>query len=393
MFLHDLCGSWLEHPFWRTSFLIEDARDVQRLLEHGIDEVWIDTSRGIDVHHEPVALVRHETIDPVHVAQSPVGLPDARCLLADELARADAICRRGKAAVAELFKAARLGRAILADPINPVVDDIVGSVLRHPGALISLSCLKTTDHDTFVHSVAVSALLVALGRQLDLDAATLHDVGLGGLVHDIGKTVVPLAVLSKKGPLTDNEFLAMKSHPIDGQRILQKGVGFGPIAMEICLHHHEKLDGTGYPNRLKGDAISLFSRMSAVCDVYEAITADRCYRAGWNPGEAVRKMISWCPDHLDRQIFHAFVKVIGIYPIGSLVRLRSAHLAVVIEQAEASVVTPIVKVFFSVAKKSRIPAYLLELATADDGIVGLEDPRDWRLSEADAIWHLVQGKT
>ena len=392
MYLHGICGSWLEHPYWRTSFLIEDGRQVRRLSDSGIREVWIDIARGHDVDTPDTPT------QPELQIESMLGTGDAsplvpveRISLAQELAQAHVICGRSKAAVVAMFRDARLGKAIFADQAAPVVDDIVASVLRHPGALISLARLKFSDHDTFLHSVAVSALMVALGRQLGMDEDTLHEVGLGGLLHDIGKISLAPHILTKPGRLEDAEFLAMQEHPANGQRILLNDIDIGPVALDICLHHHEKLDGSGYPKGLKGEQISIPARMSAVCDVYEAITADRCYRAGWNPGEAVRKMQGWCPHHLDQRIFHAFVKTVGIYPIGALVRLRSEHLAVVVDQAEDSVLTPVVSVFFSIESRKQVPARRVELALGTDAIVSLEDPRDWRLRESDAIWRLVEG--
>lgn len=391
MYLHDICGSWLEHPFWRTSFLIEDGRHVRRLGDSGIHEVWIDTARGFDVDAPDTPTLPDLQIEPIVAVAAPRTAPVERASLAEELTRAHAICGRSKAAVVAMFKDARLGKAIFADQAKPVVDDIVGSVLRHPCALISLARLKFADHDTFLHSVAVSALMVALGRQLGLDDDTLHEVGLGGLLHDIGKITLAPHILTKPGRLADAEYLAIKGHPADGQRILLNDIAIGPIALDICLHHHEKLDGSGYPVGLKGDQISIHARMSAVCDVYDAITADRCYRGGWNPGEAVRKMQGWCPHHLDQRIFHAFVQTVGIYPVGALVRLRSEHLAVVVDQAEKSVLTPVVNLFFSIASNRKVPPQRVELAFGIDAIVSLEDPRDWRLGEPDAIWRLVEG--
>ena len=154
------------------------------------------------------------------------------------------------------------------------------------------------------------------------------------------------------------------------------------------LHHHEKVDGSGYPKRLKGDEISLYAKMGAVCDVYDAITSNRPYKAGWDPAESIRKMTEWCNGHFDGRIFQAFVKSIGIYPTGSLVKLASGRLGVVIEQSEKSLLAPKVKVFFSTKSKLYIPPELIDLSRPDacDKIVGREEAATWGISDIDRFW-------
>ena len=130
--------------------------------------------------------------------------------------------------------------------------------------------------------------------------------------------------------------------------MLLAGSGATPEALDVCLHHHEKVNGKGYPHGLQGDEISLYSKMGAVCDVYDAITSNRPYKAGWDPAESIQKMAQWAKDgHFDERIFQAFVKSIGIYPTGSLVKLKSGRLGVVVEPGSKSLLSPMVRVFFS----------------------------------------------
>jgi HD-GYP domain-containing protein (c-di-GMP phosphodiesterase class II) len=261
-------------------------------------------------------------------------------------------------------------------------------VSRNPGALISLARLKTADDYTYMHSVAVCAMMVALSKQLGLDEEQTRSAGLAGLMHDLGKAAMPMDVLNKPGKLTDAEFKIIKTHPEEGHRLLLTGSKIDPMMMDVCLHHHEKMDGSGYPKGLKGDEISLFAKMGAVCDVYDAITSNRPYKAGWDPAESLRKMAEWANGHFDRKVFQAFVKSLGIYPVGSLVRLTSGRLGVVVEQTGKSLTTPSVKVFFSTKSNMRIVPVLVDLSVPGtiEKIAGREDPAKWRFADLNELW-------
>ena len=390
MFLQELCGSWLEHPFWRTSFKITDPKDIRRIVESGIRDVWIDTAKGLDVAPPVVAQAAPEpAAEPAPVvAPEELPAPPARVEAAAELQRAARIVSTAKEAVTSMFQEARMGQAIDAESAGPLVEEIAGSVLRNPGALISLARLKTKDDYTYMHSVAVCALMVALGRELGLDEKMIREVGLAGLLHDIGKMAIPLDILNKPGKLTDSEFVCVKSHPEEGWKMLQEGRGVGETTPDVCLHHHEKVDGSGYPHRLAGDAISLVAKMGAVCDVYDAITSNRPYKAGWAPTESLRKMTEWSNGHFDPTVFRAFVKAVGIYPLGSLVRLQSGRLGVVVSQTGKSLLTPQVKVFFSTRSNAHVRPELVDLDRpgCPDRIVDHEDPSRWGFGDLSEMW-------
>ena len=179
-----------------------------------------------------------------------------------------------------------MGKALDAANALPLVEEITDSVSRNPGALINLARLKTIDDYTFMHSVAVCALMVALAREMQLSDEDVRQAGLAGLLHDVGKMMIPLSILNKPGKLTDEEFDIIKSHPVAGYEMLLEGVGVGEIALDVCLHHHEKVDGSGYPHKLDADKITLFAKMGAVCDVYDAITSNRPYKAASRPVES-----------------------------------------------------------------------------------------------------------
>lgn len=281
-----------------------------------------------------------------------------------------------------------MGKALSSDDALPIVEEISTSVMRNPGALIGLARLKDKDDYTYMHSVAVCALMVALARQLGLNDEQVRQAGLAGLLHDVGKMMIPLSILNKPGKLTDAEFEKMRSHPAEGHKMLLEGSGIGEAALDVCLHHHEKVDGSGYPERLTDAQISLYAKMGAVCDVYDAITSNRPYKNGWEPAESLRKMAEWSKGHFDTTIFHAFVKSVGIYPIGSLVKLESGHLGVIIEQTEKSLLKPILMVFFSIKSNCRITPELLDLSkpTCKDKIVSHENPAKWNIHDVQELW-------
>jgi HD-GYP domain-containing protein (c-di-GMP phosphodiesterase class II) len=395
MHLHAMCGAWLDHPFWRTKFILRDPADLDKLRASSVKEVWIDAAKGRDVdvpepgvaprRGAPSAAVRERAASSV--AEAPPPEPRASAELGAELQRASALMSQSREAVSSLFAEARMGRALDAEKCLPLVDEIASSVWRNPGAIVSLARLKTHDDYTYMHSMAVCALMVSLGRQLGMDEATAREVGLAGMLHDMGKAAMPLEVLNKPGKLTDAEYAIMKTHPQHGYELLQEGKGVGEIALDVTLHHHERPDGRGYPHGLAGDALSRVARMGAVCDVYDAITSNRPYKSGWDPAESIAKMASWT-GQFDTEIFQAFVKSLGIYPIGSLVRMRSGKLGVVVEQNETSLVSPKVKLFFSTRSNMPIAVELLDLASpgCSDAIVARESNAQWKFPHLDELW-------
>ncbi|HUW00107.1 MAG TPA: HD-GYP domain-containing protein [Gallionella sp.] len=388
MHVHELCGSWMDHPFWRKGFLLDNPKDLQTILSTGIKEAWIDTSKGLDIQGGVDEEAIEAEVDTTLIKADPAGKREQRIDTAQEAARAVMVCAKSRQAVTSMFNEARMGKALDAEDALPIVEEISASVLRNPGALIGLARLKDKDDYTYMHSVAVCALMVALARRLGLEDEQVRQAGMAGLLHDVGKMMIPLEILNKPGKLTDAEFDLVKSHPVEGHKMLLEGSGISDIALDVCLHHHEKVDGKGYPDRLTNEQISLYAKMGAVCDVYDAITSDRPYKKGWEPAESIRKMAEWSAGNYDPVIFQAFVKSIGIYPVGSLVRLESNRLAVIIEQTDKSLLTPKVKVFFSIKSNGRIVPEILDLSKpgCKDRIVSNESHEKWDIPDLNEIW-------
>lgn len=383
MHLQAFCGAWLEHPFWRTKFILTDPADIALIRESSISEVWIDIAKGHDVLAQPGA--PEESFETAETLPPPVHPQQEKATFADEVKRASRIVEKGREAVLSMFQEARMGKAIEAEAAAPLVEEISSSVMRNPGALISLARLKTADDYTFMHSVAVCALMIALARQLGLDDKQTREAGMAGLLHDLGKAVMPMDVLNKPGKLTDAEFATVKTHPEEGYKLLRQSKGVSEAILDVCLHHHEKVDGSGYPKGITGETLSLFAKMGAICDVYDAITSNRPYKTGWDPAESIKRMAEW-KGHFDPVIFQAFVKSLGIYPVGSLVRLHSGKLAVVIEQGEKSLLSPKVKVFFSTRSQAYLKPEVIDLARSPEKISGREDAQTWGIKDIDRYW-------
>lgn len=403
MHLHEMCGAWLDHPFWKTKFVLQDPADLNKLKLSGIQECWIDVSKGLDVATDvedlppavaengaPSALpkVSLDVEIAIDLARAAEVTPRAPVPFNEEARRAADLCNQARAAVMSLFSEARMGRVAYTEECAELVHEIAESVMRNPTALVSLARLKSHDDYTYMHSVAVAALMAALARQLQLDDLQVRLAAKAGLLHDIGKAVMPLSILNKPGKLTDEEFKVIRTHPERGHALLSAADGVHESVLDTCLHHHEKIDGSGYPDRLHGEQISLFAKMGAVCDVYDAITSNRPYKQGWDPAESVARMAGWAQGHFDTAVFKAFVTSLGIYPTGSLVRLKSGLLAVVTRQNDAALISPEVKVFFSTKQGLHVTPRLLDLSApkCTDRITGRESNDTWKFTHLDELW-------
>lgn len=384
MFVHGFDEHWIKHPFWRTQFLIKDPSRLRELQASGIEHCWIDVSKGADV---PAQRTQEPAATESPRASQPLPAQRERPTLADELQHAARIRARSAAAMRDLFNEARLGHVVQSDACVPLVNDILESLDRNRDALLSLVRLKSADEYTYVHSVAVCTLMVALSRQLGLSVEQCREAGLAGMLHDLGKAVMPPDILNKPGKLTAEEFEIIKQHPVRGYEMLFGGANVNDGVRDVCRHHHERWDGTGYPDGLTGDQISLLARMGAVCDVYDAVTSDRPYKAGWDPAHALSQMATW-KGHFDPMVFQSFVRSVGIYPTGSLVRMKSGRLAVVLDQNPSALTKPRVKTFFSTKSGMPLEPRVLDLAQADvvDQIEARESPENWNFTYLTDLW-------
>ena len=383
MFIHDLDCGWMEHPFVRNRFVITSDDEIGKILSAGIRNVTIDCARGLDVDAPTVeqAAAASEAELTV-IAAKPVA--PLRSTLAEEFDRAVAIRRQAAGLVRTVMQDARMGKAIELDKVSPVVENITASILRNASALMGLSVIKNKDDYTFMHSVSVCTLLVAFCRSRKMDAETIYQAGIGGLLHDTGKALIPDAILNKPGRLTEEEFEIVRRHPQNGYNILYRTPEIGPIPLDITLHHPERRDGSGYPDRQSRDGISELAQMAAIVDVYDAITADRCYHKGIPAAEALRKIYEWSKHQFNPALTQDFMRCVGIYPVGTLVLLESGRLGVVVEPHETSLLTPKVNVFYSTRSQAYIRPEMIDLSRGlgyggADRIVRHESAEKWKV--------------
>lgn len=396
MFVDGFDGNWLAHPFWRAGFLVASHSQRQRLRDADVG-IIIDTARGLDVaeSHDgsPVLTQQAEQPAPLRpalrvshanrwapAAAPKVGTPARPAFGKADKARATALAERSTKVVKALFDDHRLGREVPASLILPVVDDIVETLKHNISAFISVTRLKDKDDETYTHSVAVCALMISLARATGSPASTIQAMGLAGLLHDIGKVMIDDAILTKKGDLTEDEMREIRRHPELGHALLAAD-DLPPVALDVCLHHHERLDGSGYPFGLAGDAVSQAARMAAICDVYEAMTTDRAYRKGMPPVAALAHM-DGAPDEFDAQILFQFMRSIGVFPAGKLVRLRSNRLALVLRSNRTDRL-PVVRAFYSTTDTEFVgyEDVVLSESFNDEQAISPEDPAKWFLNE------------
>lgn len=385
MHLHKLEGAWIDHPFWRTRFVIDSTSELEQLHRCGLKECWIDVEPGPDL--APAPAIVEAANEPSAAAGGAAARLEPEREMAAELKRAALICQRSRSAVTAMFAEARMGRTVDSESLMPLVEEIATSVQRNAGALISLARLKTLNDYTYMHSVAVCALMVALARQTGTDDEGCRLAGLAGLMHDVGKALMPLDVLNKPGKLTEAEFDIIRTHPQKGYELLREGRGVTEETLDVVLHHHERMDGHGYPKKLGADQLTALARMGAICDVYDAVTSNRPYKAGWDPAQSIARMVSW-KGHFDPALLTAFVQSLGIYPTGSLVRMASGKLAVVAEQNPGNLVAPVVILFFSTRAQLHITPTRLDLSRpgTHDRIVGREEGGTARFPHLDELW-------
>jgi putative nucleotidyltransferase with HDIG domain len=383
-FVHDFNSGWLHHPFLRNKIKIGSDEDVETILKYGIREVYIDTEKGLDVDDAPtqqeVSTEIQGEIDKVRAPRK----KETRRPLREEIVRARRLIMEAKRTTHRLMDDVKLGKQLDFGQVENIVEQFTQSVLNNKDALISLVRIKEKDEYTYMHSLAVSALCISFAQHLGHSAQDVKRIGIGGLLHDIGKMKIPLQILNKPGPLTESEFEVMKSHVQHGDCILRETTHIDEGSICVTAHHHERLDGTGYPAGLRGDQISRFGQMAAIVDIYDALTAERCYKSSMPPTLALRKLFEWSSGYLNRQLVEQFIAHVGIYPIGTLVRLRSGAVGVVVDHGEKGLLFPVVRVLFDARRARLLHPYTLDLSRKaasgeSDEVVGCESPAKWHI--------------
>ncbi|WP_104399498.1 HD-GYP domain-containing protein [Vibrio penaeicida] len=280
--------------------------------------------------------------------------------------------------LAETFE----GNSFEVDALEEWADDVIETVLVDSDAIKCVSALRNKDTYLLEHSVNVACLLVTFGKSLGMDKVMLRDMAIGGIIHDVGKIKVDDKVLHKPARLTPEEFEHMKLHQVYAGEIIDNVEGLNQVSRDVCLMHHEKLDGNGYPNGLKGDEIPIHGRMSCIVDIYDALTAHRCYKAGMSSAEAFKILLSLTPFHLDQDLVYKFINCIGVYPVGSLVELSDGRVGITWTSNSQQPLKPVVKCFYSRKFKRFTDVAFVDLKSGNIKIESAISPKDIEVDPA-----------
>ena len=322
MYVSKLDRDWLETPFLMQGFVVESLDDIDTVAEYSeyvwvdaVQETWVPPEERAVLDHKPKAKVTY--INKVSADQ--------------ERSRAVSVYREARRLTKTLLDDVRLGGVINTEQAKSTVKDCVQSVLRNSDALLWMSRMRDEDEYTSEHCLNVCILAIAFGRHLGMSEPELEKLGLCGLLHDVGKMRVSKEVLNKPGALTTKEFNMIKAHTVHGRNLLMSSPGVFHGAVDVAYSHHERMDGNGYPRKLKASGISDFARIIAIVDAYDAMTADRCYSRAIPSTEALKNIFKDRGTHFDERLALEFMKCVGLYPPGSLVELVNGNIGIVLE--------------------------------------------------------------
>ncbi len=382
MYITDLNNDWIPHNTQRKRGVIKKEETIEKIRRMGVQFVYIDVSKGADSQDsETAAEVDRRNESALQRAGELTPGLRPHVPFTEEIVIAQKIHSQAQGLVGDFMNNVKMGAAIDIAPIHRLADELQHSVFRNANALSCLGRIREKDNYLLEHSVNLSVLMSLFGNHRGLSADVLHQTIVGALLHDLGKILTPDEILHKPGRLSPEEFEVMKLHARHSRDILATTEGIGELTVITAAQHHERLDGTGYPEGLKGEEISEYGRMVAITDVYDAITADRVYHKGMTPTQGLKKLLEWSGDHLDPVLVRQFIRCIGLYPIGSLVLLESGRLGTVVETNEADQRLPVVRVMYHTRFRMPITVETIDLAKpgTQDRILRAVDPEEYRI--------------
>ena len=360
----------LKKPGWATSQTV-----VDNLKAKGVEELEVDPSRRLKEKEQPVAQAKERRKPESRYDTAPVPMEQ-------ELEKAKVLYKQAKSLQKRAFKEMRDGKHLEISTFKNLSEGLIDSVFRNPNALTMMTRIREKDEYLLEHSLNVGILLGVFARHLKINENIVTEIVLGGLLHDIGKIKIPEDVLHKAGKLSPEEFEIIKGHVLHGRDIIRDSqVELPKRTLEVILQHHETINGSGYPHRLRGDEVSQYGRMASIVDIFDALTAERVYKKAMLPTAALSIIRSMTPEKLDKELVDAFIRCVHVYPMGTLVRLKSDRLGIVYELNEKNSTKPIVKLIYHAKYKRHINVELLDLShpTANDAIVSAEKPEQYGL--------------
>ncbi len=347
MYVHELHCAWIDHPFMKNQFVLKSSEDIQKVINAKIEFVSIDISKGVGLPEDSMDVFPTE--EKQAVVSTPAVEPEVKAPPIDinqSINHAKTLVSKASNIAKQIMDDVTHGKDVDMAAATDVASSITRMLEKDHHTLLGVARLKNKDEYTFQHSVSVAALVAAFAKHMEYTAEKVDQIAIGGLLHDIGKSLTPLEVLNKPGKLTDDEFFVMRQHAIGTHSQLLLDNGMTQLSLDVITQHHERPDGKGYPLGVTGDALSQAGRMASIADVYDALTSVRIYKDAWEPSVALKNMLSWTPGQFDRDLLLRFIKMLGIYPVGSVVELESGNAGIILNQTEDSL-RPIIKLIYN----------------------------------------------
>ncbi|MBV1911167.1 MAG: HD-GYP domain-containing protein [Kangiellaceae bacterium] len=347
-------GNKLKKQGW-----VRTLHNIEELIDAGVERVLIDTGKVLESKEDSSVVM--PTTKTAKNQSSAKRKPKQS--LAESIAKAKETFEKSKAIQRKVLDDIIAGRDIDLQPIQDITSETTEAVFENPDALACIINIREKDEYLLEHSTSVAILMSIFGRHLKIDIETAKQLAIGAFLHDVGKIKIAPEILNKPGRLTTEEFEVIKTHVNHSVKIIDGMKGIAKLSREVAAHHHEKLDGTGYPFNLNSDQIPQYSRMITICDIFDALTANRVYKNGMAHVKAFAILMDMAKnDLLDQKLVGSFIKCMGVYPIGSLVKLDSEHLAVVESRNSDDPIRPKVKVFYSTSQEHFLKAKNIDLA-------------------------------
>jgi putative nucleotidyltransferase with HDIG domain len=378
IFVHDFNCDWAGDNIFINQALINNEKAVKIISSWGIKEVYIDTERGLDVKRAKTACeVQQKTDNDLNkLARKRNKTVPPSVPLKEEIQMGRKIKKEAVDIMRRTMASVQEGKQVDVNNTFQLVKKMEASISRNPDALVMLTRIRKKDEYTLIHSISVTSLVLTFCNFCRIPYDMTINMATGALLHDIGKLQVPVGILNKPGKLTREEFAVIKKHSEYSAEILKKTKGLPVEAFDIALHHHERYDGTGYPHGQKGDGIDFASRVTSICDVYDAITSVRCYRQSLGRVAGLRKLYEWSDYHFDKELTFKFIHSIGVYPVGTYVRMENELSGVVTDSTE-NMLQPVVRLFYNNKNKTPMKIQEVDLSRLNINITGYDSPQKW----------------
>ena len=341
---------------------IKNINVIDNLRSKGVESLLIDDSKTL-TFDTAGNIIANEKVNTTLVANntSPVFL---------EITKAKKLFNESKNIQRQIFADAQQGRELNLTPVIEITNQTIDTVFKNADALACVINIRKKDEYLLEHSVSVSVLMTIFSRFLKIDKNIIQQLSVGAFLHDVGKINIPDKILNKPGKLTDDEFTVMKSHVNHSIKIIESTPGISELSLEVAALHHEKLDGKGYPFNIPKEKITKYGRMIAICDIFDALTANRCYKDGYSHLKSFSILRSLAQkNHLDSRLVDLFIKCMGVYPVGSLVELSSNKLAIVESRNDGDPTNPKVRSFYNALDGRYVMAEDIDLSSDEDFIV------------------------